>query len=57
MSLKAWVTIGIVVGSTVGSYVPVLWSQSFLSMASVLGSFIGGIVGIWAGYRAGQFFA
>lgn len=43
------------VGSTVGSYVPALWGDTaFLSMASVFWSFIGGIAGIYAGYKVGE---
>ena len=51
MSLKAWVWIGMFVGSTVGSLVPVLWGESLLSVTSFIASFVGGIAGVWAGYE------
>jgi len=39
------------IGSTVGSYVPVLFGASFLSLWSILLGAVGGGVGIWVGYR------
>lgn len=45
---------GMVVGSTVGSYVPSLWGAGWLSFASIVGSGIGGILGIWAGFQLGK---
>ena len=51
MSLKAWVWIGMFVGSAVGSYVPVLWGDSLLSITSFVAGAIGGIAGVWAGYK------
>ena len=37
------------VGGIVGGYVPVLLGASGFSGWSILGAFIGGIVGIWVG--------
>ncbi len=54
MSLKAWVAIGILVGSTLGSYIPSIWGDSIFSFSSIIGSFIGGILGIWLGYKISQ---
>jgi hypothetical protein len=51
MSLKAWVWIGMFVGSTVAGFVPLLWGGSLLSMTSFVASFLGGIAGVWAGYE------
>jgi len=48
--------IGAVVGSSLGSYVPVLWGGDLLSLTSCLLALIGGFLGIWAGYRLGQSF-
>jgi len=48
---KLLIGIGMFVGSTIGSYVPVLWGGSMLSFISILFSLIGGIVGIWLGYQ------
>ena len=39
------------VGSTIGSFLPLLWGDSALSMSSILLSAVGGIFGIWAGLR------
>lgn len=37
--------------SWVGSYVPVLWGGSLLSIASLACGAFGGFLGIWAGYK------
>jgi hypothetical protein len=47
--------IGTFVGSTVGSYLPVLWGGSLFSLASVLLGMVGGIAGICLGYRLSKF--
>jgi hypothetical protein len=39
------------VGSTIGSFLPLLWGDSALSMASILLSAVGGVFGIWGGLR------
>ena len=51
MSLRGCITIGVLIGSTIGGYVPVMFGADFLSMASIFGNLIGGFVGIWTGYR------
>ena len=38
-------------GGTLGSYVPLLWGDGHFSFASVLCSALGGIVGIWIGFK------
>lgn len=58
MSLKAWVTLGLIVGSIIGGYIPALWGDnSLFSVTSILFSTAGGLTGIWAGYRAFQYFS
>lgn len=47
-----WLFMGI--GSTLGSYIPTLWGAGFLSMSSVVLSAVGGIVGIWIGFKLGN---
>lgn len=42
------------VGSVLGAYAPLLWGDSALSLSSVVLSAIGGIVGIWIGFKLGQ---
>jgi len=54
MSQKFWITLGLIVGSTAGSYVPTIFGGSLLGLASVFGTFIGGIIGVWIGYKLGQ---
>ena len=43
--------IGMVVGSSAGSAVPMLWGGDWFSLASILFSFLGGIAGIWLAYK------
>jgi len=55
MSPRALMTIGALIGSTVGSYLPVLWrDSSFMSMSSIIFGTIGGFAGIYVGYRMSQ---
>jgi predicted MFS family arabinose efflux permease len=46
--------LGLFVGSTVGGLVPSLWGADMLSFSSVLLSGVGGVLGIWLGYRLGD---
>ena len=41
----------LVVGSTLGGFVPEAWGASGFGVASIVGSAIGGIVGVWAAAR------
>ncbi len=54
MSAKRTVWIGAIVGSTIGGMIPSLWHASWLSMSSILLSTIGGIAGIWLGWKIGR---
>ena len=40
-----------VVGSTIGSFIPALWGDGLLSMSSILLTGVGGIAGIWFGFK------
>jgi hypothetical protein len=51
VSPKSLITIGLIVGSTLGGVVPMLWGDGGLSMSSVFLGGIGGLLGIWGGYR------
>lgn len=51
MSRKTMIMIGMVVGSTAGSAVPMLWGADWFSLASILFSFLGGVAGIWLAYK------
>ena len=56
MSLRQLTLGGALVGSTLGSFAPLLWGGEVMSMASIVASTIGGCVGIWAGYRLSKRF-
>lgn len=43
--------LGMIVGSIIGGYVPVFFGASFLSAWSLLGSGVGGLLGIWITYQ------
>jgi hypothetical protein len=51
MSNKTIVYIGAFIGSTIGSFIPLLWGADFLSISSVVFSGIGGLVGIFVAYK------
>ena len=54
MSRKTLIWIGLILGSTGGGYLPTLWGGELISFWSVILSALGGIVGIWLGYRLGE---
>jgi hypothetical protein len=44
--------IGLFVGGTVGSYLPVaLFGSGWFSAASIIGGFVGCVVGLWLGWK------
>ena len=51
---KKFVWIGFFVGSTAGNMLPLLWGGDAISVSGVVLSIVGGIVGIWVGYRFGE---
>ncbi len=54
MEQKTMIWIGLFVGSTIGGMIPGLWGDNFLSMWSVLLTAVGGLIGIWAGFKLGE---
>lgn len=40
-----------IAGTYIGSYLPLLWGGSVFSMTSILLSGVGGLAGIWFGYK------
>ncbi len=54
MSRKTCIWIGLSVGSLAGGYVPLLWGSDILSVSSIVLSTIGGILGIWLGFKLGE---
>jgi hypothetical protein len=51
MNSSSLVWIGMFIGSAIGGAIPMLWGDSFLSITSVILTAVGGIAGIWVGYR------
>ena len=47
MSRKTVVWTGAFLGGTLGSFAPLLWGASLISMAAILMSGLGGLAGIW----------
>lgn len=46
------ITIGVLIGSTLGGFMPAFWGDDALfSITGILCSTAGGFVGIWAGYK------
>lgn len=52
--MKSLIWILMTVGTMAGAYVPLLWGGDSFSMSSVIFSAIGGIGGIWIGYKLSQ---
>ena len=48
---KFLILVGLTVGSTAGSFIPALWGADWFSMWSVFLGMLGGLAGIWAGYK------
>ena len=49
--MKSLTMVGMVVGSTIGGFVPALWGGDLLSLTSITCTVIGGLAGIWIGFR------
>ena len=55
MESKQMIWLGLFVGSLVGSFVPMVWGASELSLSSVIFGAVGGILGIWAGLQLSRY--
>ena len=53
---KTFVWLGLLVGSTLGGMVPLLWGGDMISIEGILLTTLGGVLGIAAGYRLGRSF-
>jgi hypothetical protein len=51
---KKLIWVGLFIGSTLGGMLPALWGGDMLSISGILLSAVGGVIGIWAGYRIGE---
>lgn len=54
MNSKSLIWIFMAIGSAVGGYIPALWGEGFLSFSSVILTAVGGIIGIWVGFKLSQ---
>lgn len=54
MSAKSLIWLGFFLGSTLGSFVPLLWRAGPFSFSGIFLSAAGGVIGIWAGYKLGS---
>jgi hypothetical protein len=52
--MKMMVWGGVFVGSTIGGFIPTLWGDSFLSFSSIILTAVGGLAGIWLGFKLGR---
>jgi len=52
---KALLYGSVLIFSTIGSYIPVLWHAGFFSLSSIIGGIIGTIFGIWVAIKANNY--
>lgn len=50
--LLSW--FGVLLGITVGGYIPTLWGNSLFSAISLLGSVIGGVLGVLLAHKIAE---
>ena len=55
MDSKTFVTIGMIVGSVVGSYIPALWGAGLFSFSSFIFGGLGAIGGIYVGFKMSRY--
>jgi len=51
MGARKFIWLGMFVGSTIAGFIPTLWGAGLLSMSGFFCSGVGGLAGIWLGYR------
>jgi uncharacterized membrane protein YeaQ/YmgE (transglycosylase-associated protein family) len=49
MQKRIW--LGVLIGSVIGGFIPDLWGADLFSYSSVLLSTVGGLAGLWLGYK------
>jgi hypothetical protein len=49
--MQARIWIGILVGSTIGGFIPAFWGADLLSYSSILLSGLGALVGLFIAYK------
>ena len=55
MNAKSFIWLSVAVFGTIGGYIPVLFGGSELSFTSIFGTIIGGLFGIWFGFKVSQY--
>jgi len=50
-AMRSPIWLGVLIGSTIGGFIPGLWGADMLSYSGILLSGLGGFVGLWVGYR------
>ncbi|MFA5128217.1 MAG: hypothetical protein WC457_04445 [Patescibacteria group bacterium] len=48
---KRVIMLGMVVGSTIGGYLPTIFGAGIFSLYSILGTVLGGVLGIWLSFK------
>lgn len=51
MESKQLIWLGMIVGSSVGGFVPMLWGDGYFSFSSIIFSTLGGVLGIYAAFK------
>ncbi len=51
MDSKFLIWTGMIMGSAIGGLIPALWGDSMLSFSSIIFSAIGGVIGVWLGFK------
>ena len=54
MGSKFVIYLCLFVGATSGGYIPALWQDSFFSFWSIVLSAVGGMIGVWIGFKINQ---
>jgi len=54
MSSKSLIWIGLFLGSAIGSYIPTILGANIFSISSIIFGGIGGIFGVWIGFKLSQ---
>jgi len=49
--MRSRIWLGILIGSTIGGFVPELWGGDLFSYSGVLLSGVGAFIGLWLGYK------
>jgi dipeptide/tripeptide permease len=52
--MRAYIWIGILIGSTIGGLIPGLWGGDMFSYWGLLLSGVGAFVGLWLGFKLGS---